>query len=95
MTGINAYANPGFIINFINNKPDLLEFVTQISPLPCRILNNSADIFRFIKNYIDRFRDPAETFLFAYSLQVASGVKIQSVETKLFTSLHFIKERSS
>src|SRR5664280_2524558 len=54
MTGIDTYANPRLILNLVYHELELLEFMTHIGSLSCRVFYNCCNSFGLVKDNVYR-----------------------------------------
>ena len=76
MAGVYAYAYPGFVFDSLYDMCQMLELVSYVAALPCRVFYYGGFSFCFFKCYVFFVGPGIEAFFFCFFFLFCSGVGI-------------------
>ena len=92
VTGVDADADAGLVLHAVDQVAEVFKRNPRLDPLPGGIFDHGRHAVRGVEGAVDRFGDAVEALLLGDLLQMAPGVKVQSVEPEEFAPLHLVDE---
>ena len=93
VAGVDADADSAFVVDQFDDPGKMLKAVAEVAALTSCVFDDGCDPFRFRKRRVDAFCNEFQTVVLGDELQMASGVKVQPIESELLAAGHFIGER--
>ena len=92
VTGIDAYADAGFVLHAVDQIAQVFESESEIGTLPGGVFDDGRDAARLFERKVDRCGDTVETLLLGDLFQMAPRMEVQAVESEQFAAFHLVDE---
>lgn len=92
VTGVEADANAGFVIDQFDDAGQMLEAMAHIGTLSGSVFDDSSNSCGLRKRQIERFGDSLQTIIFINLFEVAAGMKVEKLQPQQFTAMHLVEK---
>ena len=92
MACVDADAHTALVVDASNDACQVGEVVTEVGPLPCRILNHRHGGCGLRQSQVDALRNEVQTGFGRYLVEVRTRVEVDQRQTQLLGALHLVQE---
>ena len=92
VAGVEADGDAGGVGDVFDDGCEMLKLVAEIGSLSGGVFDDGYDVFGLVEGDVDGFGDGVQAGFFVYLFKVATWVEVESVESKLLATLHFVEE---